>query len=238
VPPFLALTKSSYLVPLTLGPALLSASIYICLSRMIVLYDVSLSRFAPRTYTITFISCDFFSLVLQAIGGGMASQASGQTELHNGEHIMVAGLSFQVASLFLFMSLTTDFFLAVQKSRSNNFDDVVATKKFRYFIWALGLATICIFIRSVFRVAELSKGFHGPLDNQEGTYMVLEGVMIIIASTSLTIFHPGPSFAGKWKDAHFFRKQKSKGSTLEGNDVSGTELESKVIQTEVTEAGK
>jgi hypothetical protein len=205
---------------------------------MIVLYDVSLSRFAPRTYTITFISCDFFSLVLQAIGGGMASQASGQAELHNGEHIMVAGLSFQVASLFLFMALTTDFFLAVHKSRSNNFDDVVATKKFRYFIWALGVATICIFIRSVFRVAELSNGFHGPLDNQEGTYMVLEGVMIIIASTSLTVFHPGPCFGGRWKAAHYFRKSKGKDSALEGNDASGTELENKVIQAEVTETGK
>jgi hypothetical protein len=104
---------------------------------------------------------------------------------------------------------------------------VVTTKKFKYFICALLIATICIFIRSIFRVAELSGGFHGPLDNQQITYMVLEGVMVIIASTALTVFHPGPCFAGKWKAAHFFRKSKGKKGILEGNIPSGTELENK-----------
>jgi RTA1 like protein len=168
----------------------------------------------------------------------MASQSNTSTELHNGEHIMVAGLSFQVASLFLFMSLTTDFLLAARRSTLSNFDDVVTTKKFRYFIWAIAVATFCIFVRSVFRVAELSGGFHGPLDNQQATYMVLEGVMVITAGTVLTLFHPGPCFAGRWKAAHFFRKSKGKEGVLEGNGASGTELESKAIQPEVVETGK
>jgi hypothetical protein len=54
----------------------------------------------------------------------------------------------------------------------------------------------------------------------------------------LTVFHPGPCFGGRWKAAHYFRKSKGKGSALEGNDASGTELENKVIQSEVTETGK
>jgi hypothetical protein len=204
----------------------------------VVLYDATLSRFAPRTYTITFISCDFFSLVLQAIGGGMASQSNTTSELHNGEHIMVAGLSFQVASLFLFMSLTADFFLAVHRTQPKNVEAVVTTKKFRSFIWALGVATVCIFIRSVFRVAELSGGFHGPMDNQQPTYMVLEGVMVITASSALTFFHPGPCFAGRWKAAHFFRKSKKEEGSLEASDPSGTELKGVGMQPDVVEMGK
>jgi len=68
---------------------------------------------------------------------------------------------------------------------------------FKGFLCALGTATIAIFISSVFRLAELSKGFYWPLDDQVGTYMVLEGVMIWLAGISLTVFHPGVSFRGK-----------------------------------------
>ncbi|KUJ21592.1 RTA1-domain-containing protein [Mollisia scopiformis] len=193
-----------YLVPLTMGPAFLSAAIYLCLSRIVVLYGTRLSRFSPRTYTITFISCDIFSLVLQAIGGGMASTSNSQSSLHTGEHIMVAGLSFQVASLLLFIGLCTDFAFAVRRAGiSNSANKIYNIFLFKAFLFALVIATIGIFIRSVFRVAELSKGFHGPLDNQEGTYMVLEGMMIIIASLSLTVFHPGLCFQGQWHAATF-----------------------------------
>lgn len=62
-----------YLVCLTIAPAFLSGAIYLCLSRIVVIYGESLSRFKPRTYTIVFCSCDFFSLLLQAVGGAIAS---------------------------------------------------------------------------------------------------------------------------------------------------------------------
>ena len=32
-----------------------------------------ISRFRPRWYTIFFMGCDFFSLVVQALGGGIAA---------------------------------------------------------------------------------------------------------------------------------------------------------------------
>ena len=68
---------------------------------------------------------------------------------------------------------------------------------------ALGLATTCILIRSSFRVAELSQGFHGALANQQVTFMVLEGAMIIIAVCALTAYHPGVAFNGAWAKANF-----------------------------------
>jgi hypothetical protein len=68
---------------------------------------------------------------------------------------------------------------------------------------ALGLATICILIRSCFRVAELSEGFGGKLANQQVTFMILEGAMVLIACICLTVFHPGVAFGGRWKEANF-----------------------------------
>ena len=60
------------------------------------------------------------------------------------------------------------------------------------------VATIAVFIRSCFRVAELSEGFDGKLANQEVTFMILEGAMVAIASIALTIAHPGMIFGAFW----------------------------------------
>lgn len=63
---------------------------------------------------------------------------------------------------------------------------------------ALVIATVTILIRSSFRVAELTGGFHGRLWNGEIYFMVLDGTMVSIASILLTIFHPGVAFHGQW----------------------------------------
>ncbi|KAJ5810977.1 RTA1 domain protein [Penicillium robsamsonii] len=59
---------------------------------------------------------------------------------------------------------------------------------------ALVVATITIFIRSCFRVAELKGGFGSDLANDQVAFMILEGAMIIIACSALTAIHPGVVF--------------------------------------------
>lgn len=70
-----------YLIFLTIAPAFISAGIYICLSRIIMLYAPNLSRFRPRTYTVAFCSSDLVSLILQGVGGAIASTANTQDDV-------------------------------------------------------------------------------------------------------------------------------------------------------------
>ena len=122
-----------YIISLTIGPAFFSAAIYLCLARIVVLYGEDLSRVTPRTYTITFITCDIIAFVLQATGGGFANTDSGTM----GTHIMVAGLSFQVASLLLFIALSLEFAWRVWShinNRSLNHAEIRQTKIFKYFL--------------------------------------------------------------------------------------------------------
>lgn len=60
------------------------------------------------------------------------------------------------------------------------------------------MATFTIYIRSVFRVAELCGGFDGHLANDQITFMVLEGAMVTIAAIALTVVHPGMVFGKNW----------------------------------------
>jgi hypothetical protein len=95
----------SYLVALTIAPAFHAGTLYLCLSRIIIVYGQQISRFSPRTYAITFVTSDFISLVLQGSGGGLAATANDHSESETGRAIMVAGVVFQVVSLLIFMGL-------------------------------------------------------------------------------------------------------------------------------------
>ena len=105
-----------YLICLTIGPAFLSGSVYICLGRIVTINGVHLSRFSPKTYAITFIGCDILSLVLQAVGGALASEADTQSALNTGVNIMIAGLAYQVFSLLLFLALWGEFVLRARRA--------------------------------------------------------------------------------------------------------------------------
>ncbi|KAJ5736569.1 RTA1 domain protein [Penicillium malachiteum] len=193
-----------YLICLTIAPAFFSAAIYICLGRIITIYGTQLARFRPRTYTIIFVSCDLTSLVLQAAGGAIASIAdSGQVSLQNtGINIMIAGLAFQVASLLLFMVLATEFIFSVHKNskeRNDKFTGLREQRKWKMFLYCLGLATVTIFIRSTFRVAELQGGFSSSLANNQVDLMVLESSMVSIACICLTIGHPAFIIGRTWR---------------------------------------
>ncbi len=226
--------NTRYLITLTIAPCFLSAGIYLCFSRIVVVYGEQFARFKPRTYTIIFITSDIFSLVLQAVGGALADTAlnGDSSQEQDGINIMIAGLSCQVVSLFIFMCLCADFAVRVRKSRADareglrrcgcgkkkfysfligmsqqhlpiSLNDKTAELEFHFtdcccIVAALALATFTIFVRSCFRVAELQNGFNGKLANQEIPFMILEGAMIAIASTALTVYHPGLIFRSFW----------------------------------------
>lgn len=62
-----------YLINLTIAPVFFSAAIYLCLGRIVVIFGEEISRVKPRWYTWIFLTCDFLSLVVQAVGGGIAA---------------------------------------------------------------------------------------------------------------------------------------------------------------------
>ncbi|KFZ16532.1 hypothetical protein V502_05047 [Pseudogymnoascus sp. VKM F-4520 (FW-2644)] len=204
-----------YLICLTIGPAFLTAAIYLCLARIVVMYGEGASRIKPRTYTLVFISCDFLSLVLQGGGGGLTATANDPNAIQTGVNIMVAGLIFQVVSLTVFMLLCIDFAFRLRRypnKVNSSTISVRSTFKWKAFLICLAIATITIFVRSIFRAAELYQGFDGALANQEITFMILEGAMVVIACICLTLFHPGVSFGGKWDQGNFkFRPLKQRG---------------------------
>jgi hypothetical protein len=177
------------------------------------------------------------SLILQAAGGAITSIADAdQYDLaQDGINIMIVGLASQVASLALFMVLCLDFAWKVIKNPQDLNPDTrmrelrqslrwkaflagkdyhsqstgLIARRIDYVLLGLALATLTIFVRSVFRVAELNEGFHSSLANNQVLFMILEGAMIAIAVICMTILHPGFCFDGLWDQTKWsFRRSR------------------------------
>ncbi|KAF1994276.1 RTA1-domain-containing protein [Amniculicola lignicola CBS 123094] len=225
------------IVCLTIAPAFMAAGIYLCLSRIVLTFGPSNSRIKPLSYPRIFIPCDVVSLLLQAAGGGIASVASHTNkDPTTGNNIMIAGLACQVLTLFIFILLAADFAyrtitrvksLGSQSALDPKFEKLRNSWSFKGFLFALSFATLCIFTRSVYRVAELSEGWKGHLILTQKYFIALEGAIVGAAVLVLNAFHPGLCFGDGYVRAEGeagccgYRGKKGKVGAVVGDSESG-----------------
>lgn len=119
---------------------------------------------------------------------------------------MIAGLAFQVATVLGFIAASSAFALRAHRrykdlgpalafDRNPDLVRMRSTWRFKSFLVALGVAAFCILWRSVFRVAELSEGWSGPIMKRQDLFIGFEGVLIVVAVLLLNVFHP--AFCGR-----------------------------------------
>ncbi|PSK51723.1 hypothetical protein B9Z65_2990 [Elsinoe australis] len=179
---------------ITFAPVFFCAAIYVLLSRVVALLDVSLSRFPPKFWYAIFIPADIVSLVLQAAGGAMSSSSVGKDSA--GVSISLAGLAFQVVTLFVFSVACADY--AVRYVRHHGVDAKI-DRNFKVFFYALVASIILIFIRCAYRIEELREGYRSKLISNQPLFIALEGAVVIVAVFMLLVASPGPVFQGERK---------------------------------------
>ncbi|KAK6344301.1 hypothetical protein TWF696_007941 [Orbilia brochopaga] len=223
--PFDGLGGQSFMIQiccLTIAPACYAAGIYLCLARIVIAFGEDISRIKPRWYTYIFITCDFISLLMQSAGGAIASTADDDAGQTTGTNITIAGLSWQVFTMLLFMILCAEFAWRCYRRR-DEFDVQQAalrrSRKFRYFLIALGAATVFIFVRCVYRVAEMTQGWGGALMSNETYFLTLEGLMVILAVLVLNVFHPGICFEASYASRAVASKELGASGEMSTSDM-------------------
>ena len=101
---------------------------------------------------------------------------------------MLAGIVWQVFTLMVFGGLSGEYFRRVYANRSNLTSSAITifnSRKFRLFVAAVTVAFTTIFIRCVFRIAELADGWKSPIMQNEAEFIVFDGVYVLLASLSL-----------------------------------------------------
>ncbi|KAJ7769969.1 RTA1 like protein [Mycena metata] len=179
-----------------MGPTPLAAANLIILGRIINRLGPIYSRLSPKLYTILFLCCDIISLVVQAIGGGMAAGAvNRRLNPAKGGHVMLGGIVFQMVTITAYVFCAGEFLLRYLKNRPVGSSAPPTTppldRKMKILISALVFNTTCLFIRAVYRVIELSDGWDGRIIHTQVYFNVLDGMMITFAILTLNFAHPG-----------------------------------------------
>ena len=170
------------------APTFFSAAIYIFLGCFVRIVGRASSYLGPKSYLWTFGICDIISIVIQGVGGGIASADSKKIDgtLDNGTHIMLAGVVFQLFSMAIFMICACDVFYRVYCH-----DLPVPSGSANLWLGVLVSTTTCIFIRCIYRTVELGQGPGGYLLLHESYLISFDAVMMVLLVAIFAIFHPG-----------------------------------------------
>jgi hypothetical protein len=162
-----------------LAQSFFAAAIYITLKHMVRAIGPQFSQIRASLYPWIFITCDFFSLLLQAVGGALAATAHTPSGSALGGHIMLAGIVFQVATFTLLYCLTVAFILNVRRGKStlaDNAREVLFSRDFKVFVVGVFVASMAVYVRCVYRIAELATGWANEIMRNEAEFIVLDGV--------------------------------------------------------------
>ncbi|KAG5353335.1 hypothetical protein C0989_008059 [Termitomyces sp. Mn162] len=195
---------SAYLLQICttiMAPTFLLAANFVIFGHIIERLGTSYSRLPPKWYSILFITCDVIALIIQGTGGGLAS-AHIKTNPTPGGNVMLGGITFQLGRsvIVVYTFLAAEFFIRYMSNKpfrksmsytESFIDPKPMTRKIMIMSLGIAFCTLCLFIRSVYRVIELAGGWLGRIIRTEVYFNVLDGAMITLALYTFNFIHPG-----------------------------------------------
>ncbi|KAI0031825.1 RTA1 like protein-domain-containing protein [Vararia minispora EC-137] len=173
------------------APTAILAVNFILLARLIARLGPAYSRLNPRLYSKIFLTCDIVALLIQCTGGGMSATKS----MAKGGDIALTGVIFQFVAIICYITLAVEFFVRyakyspVRPDRSSHRGTV--TPRVKQQIIGMGIMTVLIVVRSIYRTVELVDGWTGKIASTQWLFVVFDALMIALAMYTLHYFHPG-----------------------------------------------
>lgn len=178
---------------IVVAPVFISASIYVCINRLIAWaksngHAVDRWWLAPKPILWGFLTVDVVTTIMQITGAALiGSSQSNMKDPTTGNNILLAGLAMQSFSFTVFLTVLALFRLALSKDSG-----LKATVKAKdQFIAAVALASLLVYLRTLFRLAETAEGLFGSVSTNETFFGTLEFTPVVIAIWILAVWHPG-----------------------------------------------
>lgn len=168
---------------IVVAPVLFSAAIYTIVSVMINIYGRQFAPLPPKAVLGIFITCDVVATIVQVAGAALVGVAySNQKDPTTPNNILLAGLAFQVFSFAVFLVILAWTLVKAKTSPAR----INAG-----FVVGLVVATLAVYLRTVFRLAETAEGLMATLSTHEVYFGCLEFAPIVVAVFIFTYWHPG-----------------------------------------------
>ncbi|OBS21758.1 hypothetical protein FPOA_08095 [Fusarium poae] len=168
------------------APVFLAAGVYTILSAMVPRLGRRYSLAPPKFILWFFITSDVIATVVQVTGAALIGvRQSNREDPTVANNILLGGLAYQVFSISVFVILTATFLFRARGEIS------ARGKKLSVFCIAFSVATILVYLRTIFRLAETAEGLGGHLYSNEIYFACLEFAPIAVAVILFAIWHPG-----------------------------------------------
>jgi len=158
-------------------------------------------RLSVKWYSILFFGCGTITLVIQAVGGGLASG----TEVQLGSHIALGGLCLQLVLLVLYTAFAAEFVIRFNQNRpsqSGVLENGVFLQRgtldgsIKKMLIGVFVIVALLLIRVIYRIVGISEGWGGTVLSTQWMFVVFDGGLMIMALLTLNRFHPGVLLPG------------------------------------------
>jgi hypothetical protein len=172
---------------LLIAPALMAASIYMILGRIILLTDGEHHALIRRKWlTKIFVAGDVLSFLMQSSGGGLMASAN---SLDLGEKVVIGGLFAQLLFFSCFIAVAGVFHYRMTRMPTPQAERPEV--RWKHYLVTLYVTGTLILIRSLFRVVEFIQGNDGTLMRSEVYIFVFDGLLMLAVLLWMNWFHPG-----------------------------------------------
>ncbi|KAJ1023533.1 hypothetical protein NDA16_003150 [Ustilago loliicola] len=208
------------IICLILSPAFISAVNYVAFQNVMDVFGKKWSRIPRKYYVWGFCAGDLCSLVVQAVGGAMSAEAETEDQVNLGKNVMIAGVTVQVAVTAPFLMLYLDYNIRRLRdwAKSNIPKQERPYQKVEIFNAIIGISTLFVLVRCIYRIVEMAEGWLGYLATTEVYFDILDALMMFIAIAVFVPFHPG------W----FLPRNKGKGQVYNAADSVDVEKPERV----------
>jgi len=166
------------------APVFLAAGIYTILSALIRRFGSNYSFLGPKIILWFFITSDVIATIVQVAGAALIGvRQSNRDDPTDANNILLAGLAYQVFSISVFVLLVGSFLFRARQA--------VRTAGLTVFALIFLIATVMVYLRTIFRLAETSEGLGGYLQSNEEFFACLEFAPIALAVLLFAVWHPG-----------------------------------------------
>lgn len=166
------------------APVFLAAGIYTVLSVLINQLGRTYSFLSPRFILIFFITSDAIATILQVAGAALIGKAeSDRKDPTTANNILLGGLAYQVFSIGIFVILASTFIYRARQP--------IQERGLLTFTAAFSAATLLIYMRTIFRLAETAEGLLSKLQTNEVYFACLEFAPVALAMLLLALWFPG-----------------------------------------------
>ncbi|KXJ95110.1 RTA1 like protein-domain-containing protein [Microdochium bolleyi] len=184
-----------------LAPNFICCAVFLCLPNIVYLYGPNFRTWTPPWYHGVVLGLAVVSFFLELIGGVLATTLvdNGKTTL--GFQLVAIGLAVLIAVLAIFVAHATLLALALRtRQHSLGFEhaSLYNSKKFKLFLFSLGMATVLLSLRSTFRLITVISGFTSQDSHNEVLFLVLDGVPVMLAAMLLLVLYPPRVLKQTW----------------------------------------